>query len=92
KVDIGLNSSRKRKEQSHIKYWTTPFLCHKYRSHHFTQHGESYVHYRSLSCKHKKQFFKTKVKITNTLHWYMDLDSNTLMLTINPNIVETIIR
>ncbi len=44
-----------------------------------------------MAKKDKKHFFDNKIKVTNTLHWYMDLDSDILTFMINASIMNTII-
>jgi hypothetical protein len=36
-------------------------------------------------------FFDNKIKVANTLHWYMDLDNDILTFVINASIMNTII-
>jgi hypothetical protein len=57
-VEIGQNG-RKRERTAQIKMFTTPFYPHKYRSHHESQHVESWVLYQDLSKANKKQYFSS---------------------------------
>jgi len=52
-VEIGQNG-RKRKRTAQIKMLTAPFYSHKYRSHHESQHAESWALYQDLSKADKK--------------------------------------
>ncbi len=90
-VVVDSSSTRKRKSRNNIKYFLKPFLPHKYRSHHDGQHAESWVLYKAVAKKDKQHFFDNKIKVANTLHRYMDLDSNILTFMINASIVNTII-
>jgi hypothetical protein len=90
-VVVDGSSTRKHKSRNDIKYFLKPFLPHKYRSHHNGQHAESWVLYKVAAKKDKQYFFDNKIKVANTLHRYMDLDSDTLTFMINANIVNTII-
>jgi len=90
-VVVDDSSTRKRKSRNDIKYFLKPFLPHKYRSHHDGQHAESWALYKAATKKDKQHFFDNKIKVANTLHRYMDLDSNILMFMINASIVNTII-
>jgi microcompartment protein CcmK/EutM len=47
--------------------------------------------YKAAAKKDKQHFFDNKIKVANTLHRYMDLDSDILTFMINANIVNTII-
>jgi microcompartment protein CcmK/EutM len=47
--------------------------------------------YKAAAKKDKQHFFDNKIKVANTLHWYMDLDSDILTFMINASIVNTII-
>ncbi len=82
---------RKRKSHNDIKYFLKLFLPHKYRSHHDGQHVESWALYKATTKKDKQHFFDNKIKVANTLHRYMDLDTNIVMFMINASIVNTII-
>jgi len=90
-VVVNGNSTRKRKSHNDIKYFLKPFLPHKYRSHHNGQHVESWALYKATAKKDKQHFFDNKIKVANTLHRYMDLDSDILTFMINASIVNTII-
>ncbi len=90
-VVVDDNSTQKRKSRNDIKYFLKPFLSHKYRSHHDRQHVESWALYKAASKKDKQHFFDNKIKVTNTLHWYMDLDNDILTFMINASIMNTII-
>ncbi len=57
-VEIGQNG-RKRKRTAQIKMLTAPFYSHKYRSHHESQHAESWALYQDLSKADKKQYFSS---------------------------------
>ncbi len=85
------SSMWKHKSRNDIKYFLKPFLPHKYRSHHDGQHAESWALYKAAAKKDKQHFFDNKIKVANTLHWYMDLDSDILTFMINASIVNTII-
>jgi hypothetical protein len=74
-----------------FKYFLKPFLSHKYKSHHDGQHAESWALYKAATKKDKQHFFDNKIKVANTLHQYMDLDSDILTFMINASIVNTII-
>ncbi len=90
-VVVDDNSTRKRKSRNDIKYFLKPFLPHKYRSHHDKQHAELWALYKAAAKKDKQHFFDNKIKVANTLHRYMDLDSDILTFMINASIVNTII-
>jgi hypothetical protein len=90
-VVVNGNSTRKRKSHNDIKYFLKPFLPHKYRSHHDGQHAKSWALYKVATKKDKQHFFDNKIKVANTLHRYMDLDSDILTFMINASIVNTII-
>ncbi len=47
--------------------------------------------YKATAKKDKEHFFDNKIKVVNTLHRYMDLDSDILMFMINVSIVNMII-
>ncbi len=47
--------------------------------------------YKVAAKKDKQHFFDNKIKVANTLHQYMDLNSDILTFMINANIVHTII-
>jgi hypothetical protein len=90
-VEVVAGSTRKRKSRGDIKYFQKPFLPHKYRSHHSGQHAESWELYQASSTEEKKNFFVGKIKNVNTIHRYMDLDTDTLTFTVKASIVESII-
>jgi hypothetical protein len=90
-VVVDDSSTRKCKSRNDIKYFLKPFLPHKYRSHHDGQHAESWALYKAAPKKDKQHFFDNKIKVANTLHRYMDFDSNILTFMINASIVNTII-
>ncbi len=77
-VVVDCSSTRKRKSRNDIKYFLKLFLPHKYRSHHDGQHAESWALYKAATKKDKQHFFDNKIKVANTLHRYMDLDSDIL--------------
>ncbi len=77
-VVVECSSTRKRKSCNDIKYFLKLFLPHKYRSHHDGQHAESWALYKATAKKDKQHFFDNKIKVMNTLHRYMDLDSDIL--------------
>jgi hypothetical protein len=89
--EVVAGSSRKRKSRCDIKYFKKPFLPHKYRSHHSTQHAESWERYQASSTEEKKGFFVGKIKNVNTMHRHMDLAADTLTFTVKASIVESII-
>ncbi len=88
---VDVSSTRKHKSRNDIQYFLKPFQPHKYRSHHDGQHTESWALYKAATKKDKQYFFDNKIKVANTLHRYMDLDSDILMFMINASIVNTII-
>jgi len=90
-VVVDGSSTRKCKSRNDIKYFLKPFLPHKYRSHHDGQHVESWALYKAAAKNDKQHFFDNKIKVANTLHRYMDLDSDILTFMINASIVNTII-
>jgi hypothetical protein len=90
-VVVDGSSTRKRKSRNDIKYFLKPFLSHKYKSHHDGQHAESWALYKAMTKKDKQHFFDNKIKVTNTLHRYMDLDSDILTFMINASIMNMII-
>ena len=55
-VAVGRNG-RKRQRTGKIKFFTEPFFLHKYRSHHESQHSESWVSYQQLARADKEQYF-----------------------------------
>jgi hypothetical protein len=85
------SSTRTCKSRNDIKYFLKPFLPHKYRSHHDGQHAESWALYKAATKNDKQHFFDNKIKVVNTLHWYMDLDNDILAFMINASIVNMII-
>jgi hypothetical protein len=90
-VMVDGNSTQKCKSRNDIKYFLKPFLPHKYRSHHDGQHAKSWALYNAVAKKDKQHFFDKKIKVMNTLHRYMDLDSDILTFMINVSIMNTII-
>jgi hypothetical protein len=90
-VMVDGSSTRKHKSHNDIKYFLKSFLPHKYRSHHDGQHVESWALYKATAKKDKQHFFDNKIKVTNTLHRYMDLDNNILTFMISVSIVNMII-
>jgi hypothetical protein len=90
-IMVDSSSTRKRKSRNDIQYFLKPFLPHKYRSHHDGQHTKSWALYKAVAKKDKQHFFANKIKVANTLHQYMDLDSNILTFMINASIMNTII-
>jgi len=90
KVEIGQNGC-KRKKTAQIKMFITPFYPHKYRSHHESQHTESWVLYQDLSKANKKQYFSSQIKPANTLHQHMTVKDDKLVFNISARIVDTII-
>ena len=92
KVDLRAHAKRKRKERYDIKYLVVPFLCHKYRSHHATQHNkDAWDAYQSLSLMEKESHFDGRVSVMNTLHWHLDGQIDILTLKMNARIADTII-
>ncbi len=90
-VVVDDSSMWKHKSHNNIKYFLEPFLPHKYRSHQDGQHAESWVLYKAATKKDKQHFFDKKIKVANTLHRYMDFNSDILTFMINGSIVNTII-
>ncbi|KAH8952971.1 hypothetical protein BDL97_09G113300 [Sphagnum fallax] len=89
-VEISQNG-RKRKRTAQIKMFTAPFYPHKYRSHHESQHAESWALYQDLSKADKKQYFSSQIKPANTLHRHMTVKDDKLVFDISARIVDTII-
>jgi hypothetical protein len=89
-VEIGQNG-RKRKRTAQIKMFTSPFYPHKYRSHHESQHAESWAFFQDLSKADKKQYFSSQIKPANTLHRHMTVKDDKLVFDISARIVNTII-
>jgi len=90
-VQVGSLTGRKRKSRNDIHYYRKPFAPQNYRSHNASQHTESWSHYSQLSQEDKATYFDNKEKRVNTLHHHMDLAADTLVFTVQPAIVETII-
>jgi hypothetical protein len=57
-VEIGQNG-RKRKRTAQIKMFIALFYPHKYRSHHESQHAESWALYQDLSKADKMKYFSS---------------------------------
>ncbi len=89
-VKIGQNG-RKRKRMAQIKMFTALFYPHKYRSHHESQHAESWALYQDLSKADKKQYFSSQIKPANTLHRHMTMKDDKLVFDISARIIDTII-
>ncbi len=81
---------RKHNSRNDIKYFLKLFLPH-HKSHHDGQHAKLWALYKAAAKKDKQHFFDNKIKVANTLHRYMDLDSDILTFMINASIVNTII-
>jgi hypothetical protein len=71
--------------------FTAPFYPHKYRSHHESQHVESWAFYQDLSKIDKKQYFSSQIKSVNTLHRHMTVKDDKLVFNISARIVDMII-
>jgi hypothetical protein len=91
-VEVGPTSSRKRKSRSTVHYFTAPFTAAKYKSHHMGQHQEAWIEYQAASDKDKKTFFEGHLKVSDTLHRYMDLASNKMTFKVKASIVDVIIK
>uniref|UniRef100_M4BWZ7 Uncharacterized protein n=1 Tax=Hyaloperonospora arabidopsidis (strain Emoy2) TaxID=559515 RepID=M4BWZ7_HYAAE len=91
KVKIGRSTGRKRKSRVDIKYYTKPFSPQNYRSHNTTQHGKAWAEYSELCKAEKREYFTEKTMIVNTLHHYLDVESDTMEFKVSPPIVETFI-
>jgi hypothetical protein len=89
-VEIGQNG-RNRKRTAQIKMFTAPFYPHKYRSHHESEHAESWALYQDLSKADKKQYFSSQIKPANMLHRHMTVKDDKLVFDISARIVDTII-
>ena len=55
-VEIGRNG-RKRQRTGKTKLFTAPFYPHKYRSHHESQHAESWAAYQELAKAEREAYF-----------------------------------
>jgi hypothetical protein len=58
---------------------------------HLKQHVELGAAYQVPSDQDKKEYFKSKVKCINTLHWHTDLTMDSIEFVISANIVNMII-
>ena len=91
-VQAGSLTGRKRKSRTDIKYYRKPFAPQNYRSHNTSQHTASWDEYSQLSKEDKAAYFvNKKEKRVNTLHHHLDLSGDTLVYTVQPAIVDTII-
>ncbi len=72
------------------KYWTS-FAPQNYRSHHESQHTDLWAEYSTLSNEEKRTHFDGKTNRANTLHRYVDLESDSLTFHVSAPIVDVII-
>jgi hypothetical protein len=90
-AEIGPTTNRKRKARSGSHYYTAPFTLAKYKSH-LGQHKAAWAEYKAASIEDKKAFFDGRLKVSNTLHRYMDLSTDKLTFSVKSTIVDVIIR
>ncbi|CAK9222779.1 unnamed protein product [Sphagnum troendelagicum] len=81
---------RQRSSRNDTKYWTS-FASQNYRSHHESQHVDLWPEYSVLSKEEKCTHFDGKANHANTLHRYVDLESDSLTFHMSAPIVNIII-
>ncbi|CAM6064274.1 unnamed protein product, partial [Sphagnum tenellum] len=81
---------RQRSSCNDTKYWTS-FAPQNYRSHHESQHADLWAEYSALSNEKKHTHFDGKANHVNTLHQYLDLESDSLTFHVSAPIVDIII-
>jgi hypothetical protein len=67
------------------------FASQNYRRHHESQHVDLWAEYSVLSNKEKRMHFDGKANHANTLHRYLDLESDSLTFHMSAPIVDIII-
>jgi len=67
------------------------FAPQNYRRHHESQHANLWAEYNVLSNEEKGMHFDGKANHANTLHWYLDLESDSLTFHVSAPIVDIII-
>ncbi len=90
-VEAGALTGRKRKSRVDIKYFRKPFAPLNYRSHLNSQHTASWNEYSAPNQPDKAVYFNGKKKRVNTLHHHLDVSADTLVFTVQPAIIETIV-
>jgi hypothetical protein len=88
--DEHAGEKRQRSSRNDTKYWTS-FAPQNYRSHHELQHADLWAEYSALSNEEKCMHFDGKANRTNTLHRYLDLESDSLTFHVSAPIVDVII-
>lgn len=90
KVEVGPDSTRKRKSCTTIQYFSKPFTTDKYKSH-LSQHKESWAKYSALSHSGKREYFDKYTKDTLPLEHHFSLTSDTISYIVPAPIVDIII-
>jgi hypothetical protein len=88
--DEHVGEKRQRSSRNDTKYWTS-FTPQNYRSHHESQHTDLWAKYSALSNEEKHTHFDGKANHANTLHQYVDLESDSLTFHVSAPIVDVII-
>jgi len=88
--DEHVGKKRQRSSRNDTKYWTS-FVPQNYRNHHESQHTDLSAEYSALSKEEKHMHFNGKVNRANTLHRYVDLESDSLMFHVSTPIIDVII-
>ncbi|CAM6002651.1 unnamed protein product [Sphagnum balticum] len=88
--DEHAGEKRQRSSRNDTKYWMS-FAPQNYRSHHELQHADLWAEYSALSNEEKCMHFDGKANRTNTLHRYLDLESDSLTFHMSAPIVDVII-
>eukprot|EP00171_Calliarthron_tuberculosum_P000786 IDg786t1 len=72
-VEVGPNSSRKRKARTGVHYFTAPFTSAKYKSHHKGQHEAYWAEYRRRRSRTRRSYStassKSATRSTATWTW-----------------------
>jgi hypothetical protein len=88
--DEHAGEKRQRSSRNDTKYWTS-FVSQNYRNHHESQHADLWAEYNGLSNEEKHTHFNGKANRANTLHRYLDLESDSLTFHVSAPIVNIII-
>jgi hypothetical protein len=85
-----VTGTRKRKSRTNTQYFSEPFAPQKYRSHHI-QHEKAWSEYEALDDEQKRTYFDSMTQRANSMHHYLNLESDTLKLEVSATIVDVII-
>ncbi len=88
--DEHAGEKRQRSSRNNTKYWTS-FALQNYRNHHESQHADLWAEYNTLSNEEKCTHFDGKANRANTLHRYIDLESDSLTFHVSAPIIDVII-